>query len=76
MRVYVYIYHSIGVNQIESWRCECIGAFVHYSIDTVCAFYLISPSTARLRVFASMKFVFISFAIQPKKCPSRVEFSN
>lgn len=30
-------------NQIES--CVCIGVFVQCSIDTVCAFYLISPSS-------------------------------
>lgn len=54
----VYIYCGIRVNLIELWRYECIGAFIQYSIDTVCAFYLISPSTTRLRVFASMKFVY------------------
>lgn len=54
----VYIYHGIGENLIESIRCECSGAFIHYTIDTVCAFYSISPSTARLACSHLWKFVY------------------
>lgn len=81
--VCVHIFIITENEQKTNSGCVCIGVFVQCSIDTVCAFYLISPSTfysLRSSVYVCINDIclFDSFkSFHPKKnCPSRVEFLN